>query len=295
MGLNMKKLWQATGWLFIAFMLNLNSGCLTPPDTAIVYGPEVAPELIAEALQKAVGENESPSLFKREEVVLKEISRTIRGRAQIDILSSSEITVVEKLETSTQWQIKDVEVLQNYDLTNPQNRLDPIVREDHKCWNKTSLLREACDIAIPLKGPSKVPAARSTVREKLRPFEFFAQDSGPTSEKTITYHNLEVKTSLGAPPPSVFLSPDCRGIPQCQIHLTEIEFDRVNWLDDPEGYKIHYKLKISPDVPALSRFLESCQQGSVKVTIPNGDPNNSPRFMVTFCETVLNFLPGSNP
>lgn len=270
-------------------------GCLNPPETEVIYGPEVAPEVIAAALQEAVGEQDSPALIRREEVVLKEMTRIIRGRPVVDVLSTSELTVVEKMESPSQWQIKDVEVLQTFNPINPEERIDPIVREDHKCWNKTTLLRESCELVLPLmRRPQKGSRSLKTMSflGQIKPFEAFKQEAPPSNEKTVTFHNLTNKTYVGTPPSAVMSAPDCRGLSNCQIRITEIEFDRVDWLNTPEGYKIHYRLKISPDVPELSRFLEACQQGSVKIEGPNIDPKQAPRFLVTFFDTVRNFLPG---
>jgi hypothetical protein len=262
--------------------------CVKEPKTELVYGPEVPKEKIAIELQKAIGLNDSPGLIRAEEVVLKETTRSIRGRPVLDILSTSEVTVVERIETQTQWQIKDVEKLQNYDPADPTNTPPPIVREDHKCWSKETLDREECELA-----PSafKNSVASKTAEQMLTPFGQFKQSS-VDPEKTISYHNLNIKTYQATPPSSVANDPTCRGIPNCLVNVTEVEFDRVNWTENPEGYKIHYTIKVSPDVPQLSRFLESCQQGSVQVMQPGQDPKSAPRFLVTFCESVKNFIPG---
>lgn len=288
MGFSMMQVWMKH-WTKTALLTLLLAGCVEAPSTQIVYGPEVTKESVATELQKAIGPADSPALIRKEEAVLKETSRFIRGRPILDILNTSEVTVVERIETATQWQIKEVEKLQNFDLANPGIVPPPIVREDHKCWNKVSFAQEQCEIATTATALRKTPAD-----SWLRPFSEFQQAAEP-AEKTVTYHNLTKKTYLARPPEAVMNSLRCQDIPDCMIVVTEIEFDRVNWVDQPEGYKIHYRLKVSPDVPQLSRFLETCQQGSVQVLQPGQDPKQAPRFLVTFCETVRNYLPGQIP
>lgn len=282
MGLCMKPCLIST----LVFLFTL--GCVKEPTQEIDYGVEVPKEEVASTLQKAVGSTDSPGLIRAEEVVLREITRFIRGRPVLDILSTSEVTVVQKIETANQWQVKDVEKLQNYDPTDPTNISQPIVREDHKCWNKETLDIEECEI-VPL--PLKSLNVPSNIEGHLQPFSHFKQKS-VESEKTITYHNLKTQIFETSPPESVTKSPNCQEIPNCRITVTQIEFDRVNWTENPEGYKIHYTLKLSKDVPQMSRFLESCQQGSVQVLQPNQDPKSAPRYLITFCDTVKNFVAG---
>jgi hypothetical protein len=258
------------------------------PDHKLKYGPEVEAMAVADELQKAMGIDDSPGLIRKEEFVGRESTRLIRGRPVVDVLATTEVTVVERAETSLQWQIKDVERIQNYDPYDPTNTPAPIVREDHKCWNKQTIEREECDIVSMHTSP---PRKSQTAEAHLRPFSHF-QSKATGSDKSVSYHNLIVQHLTLPPPDDVVKDSQCRGLPQCQIAVTQIEFDRVDWTQEEEGYKIHYLLKISRDVPALSRFLESCQQGSVKVVQPGVDPEKAPRFLVTFCETVKNFIPG---
>ncbi len=282
MGLRMKSL------LFCTLVAMLTVSCVKEPSRELEYGPVVPKEEVASTLQKAIGVSDSPALIRLEEVVLRETTRFIRGRPVLDVLSTSEVTVVEKIETANQLQIKDVEKLQNYDPSDPTKTPPPIVREDHKCFNKQTLEQEECEIALlPLKSLN-VP---SSFESHLKPFSQFQQRS-VEPEKTITYHNLKTQTTQETPPESVVNSSNCQGIPNCIITVTRIDFDRVNWTENPEGYKIHYSLKLSADVPQMSRFLESCQQGSVQVLQPGQDPKTAPRYLITFCETVKNFIVG---
>lgn len=266
----------------------LLSGCIKSPKKDLIYGPEVSPQKLASELEQAVGLNDSPGLIRKDEFVGRETTRVIRGRPVLDILNSTEVTVVDRIETATQWQIKDVERIQNYNPGDPTQTPPPIVREDHKCWNKESLERVECDI---VPASHRFFSSAGSLDEMLKPFSHFQQNAAP-EDKTVTYHNLEVTKMKAAPPGAVAQDSNCQGIPNCQIDITHIEFDRVNWTENPEGYKIHYSIKVSQDVPQLSRFLESCQQGSIQVLQPGQSPESAPRYLVTFCEAVKNFIRG---
>lgn len=269
----------------------LHLGCLKQPSTQIDYGPEVPPQEVIAALKEHLGENDTPHLIQVEESVLRESTRLIRGRSLIEVLSRSEVTVVEKKETPTQWHIKEVEKLQKYDPSDASKNPPPLVREDHKCWNKTTLERELCDISdliIMNLAPSKTPARR----ELLTPLSAFQTQQQDRRGQPITYHNLRITHQVGDPPRAVKESPECRRLVGCQIRTTKIEFDRINWEQDPEGALIHYSLTTSLDVPPMARLMESCQQGSIQVIQKGQDPKTAPRFLVSFCETVKDFIFG---
>lgn len=273
---------------FVSSLVLFMVGCIKEPKTEIVYGPEVPSQKLASTLQEAMGVNDSPGLIRKEEFVGREATRLIRGRPVLDIMGTTEVTVVERTETATQWQINDVEKIQNYDPSDATKTPPPIIREDHKCWSKESLDREECE--IPTRALLENSLAPRSL-QAIQPFSVF-QQSTSSPEKTVTFHNLAVTQFQDSPPEDVKKDPACGNIPNCQINVTQIEFDRVNWASDPNGYKIHYKLKVSQDVPQMSRILESCQQGSVQILQPGGDPKTAPRLLVTFCDTVKNFLPG---
>jgi hypothetical protein len=114
----------------------------------------------------------------------------------------------------------------------------------------------------------------------------------PDDDSRTSYHQLKVSERIAAPPKLVQDSPNCGGIPNCLIHITDIEFDQVNWLSYNKGDKIHIKISTSKDVPYLSRILEKCQQGSVPIKQEGKPEKDWPRLLVTFCETVRNFKKG---
>lgn len=276
--------------LSIFSFLLLLTNCIKEPKTEISYGPPIQRKKIALELQKAIGVDDSPGAFRKEDAVLKENTRQIRGRAAIDVLSRTNFTIVDRIELANQWQISVTENFQQFDPGNPTHLIDPIIREDPRCFNKETFVRENCE------SPSLNLNQKSTQENEayLNPLNVF-QQSSLEDEEILSYHNLIVKNYRVAPPISLERDAQCDGIPECLINITEVNFDRVNWTNDPNGYKIHFSLKISKDVPQLARYLETCQQGSVQVISEGQDPKTAPRFLVTFCETVRDFKQGPKP
>ncbi len=264
--------------------------CMKEPKTEITYGPPIQRKKIALELQKAIGEDDSPGDFRKEDAVLKENTRQIRGRAAIDVLSRTNFTIVDRIEIENQWQISVTENFQQFDPGNPTHLIDPIIREDPRCFNKETFIRENCET------PSLRLNQKNTQEKEayLVPLNVF-QQSTLEDDEILSYHNLIVKNYRIAPPIYLERDPQCGGIPDCLINVTEVGFDRVNWTNDPNGYKIHFSLKISKDVPQLARYLETCQQGSVQIISEGQDPKTAPRFLVTFCETVRDFKQGPKP
>ena len=70
--------------LSIFSFLLLLTNCIKEPKTEISYGPPIQRKKIALELQKAIGVDDSPGAFRKEDAVLKENTRQIRGRAAID-------------------------------------------------------------------------------------------------------------------------------------------------------------------------------------------------------------------
>jgi len=132
--------------------------------------------------------------------------------------------------------------------------------------------------------------------KQLLPLKYQSVDNpatGSSEFQSRTFHNHTVTKVILAPPAAVQNAENCQGIPNCKINATILEFDEVNWKLDPNGYKIHYKFAISPDVPQLSRNLQVCKQGSIQVKLPDKPIEEAPRFLVTFCDTVLDFKRGT--
>lgn len=308
------------GLIFI--MLGQALGCMKDSDKKIVYGPEVPLDTVVSSLKNAIGPTDSPEQIAKNEFVAYETTRQIRGLPEISLLSQTAITVVDKKVTTNQWQINNTEELQFYDINDPSKKLPKIIREDHQCWKKSSKELSDCEIDVAKNNFKKAlneAASQSrqykewandltnssrffnfSFEDQIYPYKqmaskkcLFANSDNPNAP-TCSYHQVSSQKYKIDPPRAVKNSSNCRNIPNCQIDVTVVEFDEVNWDADPvDGYKVHYKFVISPDVPQLSRRLQICKQGSVQVKIPDKPIEEAPRFLVTFCDTVVDFIPGT--
>lgn len=297
----------------ITIILMQTLGCMKDLDKKLTYGPEVPRNIVVSSLKTAIGPTDSPEQILKDEFVHFETTRQIRGIPEVSLLSQTAITVVDRKVTTNQWQINHVEVLQNYDLSDSNNVPPKIISEDHQCWEKSSQNASECEIDVAAKKQSNKMAqdykeAANDLTNTDRFFNFSFEDQiypfkqmgtkqcifeDPEIPTECSYHNVSTKTFKAVPPAAVKNSDNCRNIPNCLIDVTVIEFDEVNWDVDPEGHKIHYRFVISPDVPKLSRRLQVCKQGSVQIKIPDKPIEEAPRFLVTFCDTVLDFIPGT--
>jgi hypothetical protein len=295
--------------IFLTLILLVQAlGCMKAPEKKIEYGQEVPVDLVVKVMKTAIGPSDSPEQILKDEFLNIETTREIRGRPEIDLLSQVAITVVDRKVTKNQWQIKNTEEIKNYDLEHPSDSPPAIIREDHQCINKNSFKRETCEIEDSLNildlTSKKYKESMNDLTNTSRHFNFLFEDqiypfkqlnpkSNSDDEPIITFHNLSSEKVSIAPPKAVVESEKCNNIPNCKINVTVVEFDQVNWAIDLQGYKIHYKFVISPDVPQLSRRLQVCKQGSVQVRVPDKPIEEAPRFLVTFCDTVVNFKSGS--
>jgi len=305
-------------YLFVVILMTQSLGCMKDTDKKVEYGPEVPIDLVVKVMKTAIGSTDTPEQILNGEFTDIVTTREIRGQPEIAVLSQIALTVVDRKESTNQWQVKNTEQIQYYNLENPKNNPPLIIREDHQCWNKSSLNMENCEINVLAQKQLSHPIQKQSSQEykesindlmnTKRHFNFSFEDqivpfkqmqtsvcvTDPENPDSIcTYHNVSSKKMKIAPPQAVQQSANCANIPNCQINVTVVEFDEVHWEFSVDGYKLHYKFVISPDVPQLSRRLQICKQGSVLVPISNKPLEEAPRFLVTFCDTVANFIPGS--
>lgn len=273
------------------------SSCIKPNSTKIDYGPEVSEDLVLKTIVTSIGPTDSPGQILKEETV--KISRTqyVRDRPIIDVLSVTNLTAVEKHETAKQWQVNITSEFQKLDPYQKDNIFPVIISEDPRCWNKSTRERENCEVEEVLHRQSALnpnPVDRNLIykiEDRIAPFQEFGIKTS-SAIKPYSYHKLTVTRGKFSPPEAVKNAPNCQNIPDCLINGSVVEFDFVDWSQSREGTKIHHHYFISPDVPQMARFLESCQQGSIPVPQPGGDPQNPPRFLVTICDSVNNYIPG---
>lgn len=331
MGFNLIRMGVALILVSFVASFMIVAGCMKPPKTEVDYGPEYRKAEVSQALKIALGDG-TPTDIKFEEFSQTDLTRVIRGRAIIDLLETVGLTIVNREETPRQIQLNMVEERLTYDLSENHNNkklvreyLDCMNKSTLKAENCESLslpnptaepsptvIPNSTEIPEPTVVPSPTAEPNPTmvsvevhnkaiingstistaqmIENSLTLFPEMSRDQD--DDPRTSYHQLKVSERMASPPKLVQDSPNCGGIPNCLIHVTDIEFDQVNWLSYNKGDKIHIKISTSKDVPYLSRILEKCQQGSVPIKQEGKPEKDWPRLLVTFCETVRNFKKG---
>jgi len=98
----------------------------------------------------------------------------------------------------------------------------------------------------------------------------------PSTASTVTYYNLTTTPRQMTAP-----TDNCDGIPNCQIAVTDITFDRTIQQASGQLDREHYVLTVSSDVPLLARQLYLCHSFN--------DPINGQGVPVTQCSIVTGY------
>ncbi|MEO0336636.1 MAG: hypothetical protein AAF202_09580, partial [Pseudomonadota bacterium] len=80
-----------------------------------------------------------------------------------------------------------------------------------------------------------------------------------------SYHDLSVKQLRMAPPPIVSAKEDCGGVPNCELQITRIQYDKAEWSSSSDFQKITYEYDISIDPPYSGLIVRECIATQVKV------------------------------
>lgn len=103
------------------------------------------------------------------------------------------------------------------------------------------------------------------------------------SSATRTYHNLSVVKTQEAPPALVANAENCRGIPNCILNVTKIEFDEVV-RDGEARTRYHHEMVVTRDVPFLGAIMRHCVRYNHKF--------ENRYFPVTLCEKLADLRIG---
>lgn len=232
------------------------------------FGPITSPETIKEALNNSLS---TPDKLRQSEFVQVDTSRQI-DNGGLNLLSSSETTLVNKSEMPTQWKMKIIEDIIDYGTEPNQRHIEGIY-----CMNKTSFKNEECEKNLITHFSSN--SALLSIQNKLT--------SILVNSEKVTYHNFRKEMIQEAPPMAVQNRDNCLNIPDCKINVTKISFDRVIWQENKEPEKSTVNLKLSKEVPYFAGILEKCNEGLITFA-----PENT-LHEVKFCEVVKNFQFGT--
>lgn len=276
MGLDMKAL-KLLFLLSVSLIATTNSSCLKSPDLTQDLGPAIAPEKITQALLDSWGDADPNALEKNNFVAIDRTQKILDMTGETVVFQVG-FTIMDKKESEDKGSyIYDV-LQQTNEITSGQSKL-------------SSLLRT---ISVPkTTSQGTVDPMKAFTTSNLQPlsievFSSFLNACLSGNNFSATCHNLSVSEETVAPPDKVKALPNCGGLANCQIRVRTISFDRqVNIISKAASSerteKIHFRIRLSPDVPFLARVMESCFRGMVQV------PNSTQRVLVTLCDRVQDF------
>lgn len=271
--------------LLLPFMLTQMSGCQGDKEVLpLNLGPEVTAEAIDEAVGEPLADTDPASIALGEAYVVSE-TQELGGGAAFAVLSDTSQTVIEREETASEILFTVVEHKQRYingEVQKTSTEIPFRIEKANAILNRTSAEVESTAMYTLRSEVQSMLRAR-TSRELLQSL----RDSKATlttaaSNVRVTYHGLKVSVVKQAPPALVQQQPNCLGIPNCQITVHHVSFDMVFW-EDGKPDRVHWDLKMSPEVPYLAGMLDKCVTGLATLS---GDQGN---ILVKQCLPVVFF------
>ena len=125
---------------------------------------------------------------------------------------------------------------------------------------------------------------------QLTPYEMFRGLVFLCAQEGVECFKLETQQIEETVPSEISQDPSCRGIPNCRWKLTYVQLVSFISTIDPETNtesksKAIIKLKISNDLPFLSRLVEYCYEGITTY--------QSQKFPVSVCHKLKDFRRGN--
>lgn len=261
------------GWS-IPVALAFFFGCTEIKEEKAPIGVEVAPEVIEEALQKSLEGSSVHSVVKDQQVVFA-LTQQIENNPPRPYLYMKQ-HVLEVEDTPDWFAFKYREITE-----------DP----NAEPGTKPKVIEKDSPKYIP-RPPGATSLSQTLAALGLEQTLLFSESRAETlaSETPVvrtTYHELIVQREIQSPPLYVRERTNCGQVAQCQLRVTKIQFDQINWFNDSDYQKIRYNLEITPDAPYLSRILSDC----IATQIPYGERT----VYIKECQKVLDFWNGTAP
>ncbi len=246
-------------------------GCKEITEEKAPIGVPVEAAVIEQELQKALEGTSVHSIQKNQQVVF-ELNQTLENRPPSPYLYVKQ-HVIELHDTEEYFAYTYNEITE-----------DP----NAEPGTKPKVVEKDSPLYIPRPSGNAMTLQEKGL-EALRGLTLFSQSREETlaNERPVvrvTYHDLHVEKEIQSPPPLVRNEPDCRGLPNCQIQVTKIYFDQVNWYSSEDYDKLRYTLEISPDVPYLGKVISDC--------IATQIPYEQRTVYIKECQVLLDFAYG---
>ena len=106
--------------------------------------------------------------------------------------------------------------------------------------------------------------------------------------ENISCHNFAVTTIQQSLNPQFFDSKICPNNSTCTVNARQIEFDVANGNvlnDQGQPSKIHFKFVVAPQLPFLSKVLQSCNRKLIQY--------GTSKILAEFCDTIVGATSGN--
>lgn len=302
--------------LFI-LLLCLNSSCLKLPNLMEDDGPAVSEAEYQNAVSKAWGEAYPTDINNQEGVYFEKTVSIVGMQPRLVLQERQQIlSAVNKPDQSREYKMAVItaEINENNEFQQSTKQEDFVVNtSDNDAYtqqiknfmtlantqypNSFSLFPEIKNLTFPSFLPKMIKTSDvktlgvSSPNFVYNALQILYLTCSPFEGYKVTCHNLQTWESFD-PAPEFLERPGCGGLHECSMRVKNISFDLVfATFDEEKGttmkQKILYRVKISPDVPYLSRITSFCYQGLAKV-------NDTP-FVAEICNQVKTFERGSTP
>jgi hypothetical protein len=215
-------------WLSVFLILMM--GCKKAKATKEDLGPEIDPDTVSQALDKAIS-GASLDHLNVGQYAEYAITQRVENEEGARILGSYRVEVVKREETTGSY---------TYTLLIARSE-----RQSDGNW-ETTLTEEplTLDKPPPALMPATLPQPRPTTAMALSSLA-----SRPVKRQT--YHKLREFTGTLPAPYKVRLRADCGGLSPCEIQVHYVSFDIVEWYDDESYRKLSLDLGFSHATPLI--------------------------------------------
>lgn len=149
--------------------------------------------------------------------------------------------------------------------------------------DQTSTLRKEIEWRIAKIQLPEMPSAGITSAlhsHRLWSLETSSADKSPP----VTFHNLKIISDIRPVPSAVAADTQCRNLNPCQLKVTEVSFDFVEW-PEPNNWKTtQYRYIYSSDTPYPAHLILLCVKQLVDTA--------SRDYFVSQCQVLKDFLAG---
>jgi hypothetical protein len=226
------RMLHALAGLSVPIFLVLMMGCKKAKATKEDLGPEIDPNAVSQALDKAIS-GASLDHLDVGQYAEYAITQRVENEEGARILGSYRVEVVKREETTGSY---------TYTLLIARSE-----RQSDGNW-ETTLSEEP--LTLDKSPPDGLPATslqsrpQPTVAMALSPFA-----SRPVKRQT--YHKLREFTGTLPAPYKVRMRADCGGLSPCEIPVHYVSFDIVEWYDDETYRKLSLDLGFSHATPLI--------------------------------------------